>query len=704
MSEVSWKKPVSGYWTIAADRSRGNVPGSGGDVTIAAIDAYTVSPTTPITARSIAIGRSVPSSTSPIPAASKRSPGISPKATTAESLVNTSGSTNVFQDGRGMNGKASQRLIVGPFRRLPKCVFAIASSMIVGCFIWSGVGRCATAPIQLLPKQLSQIQTEGMPSKLQAVLARMPPNYQHFGVAEGGKPTEPQALTLKFTATTTIIGISLTPDFEVLPGGTCQVGRRYASASVCRLIVQFTPQGAGPRLGKVILATAAGQAVSFGLLGYSYFPVVSFTPSVITTVSATISGGAGLINGAQNLGIDNGDELYIPDTGNKAVRYIDSSGIMRTIASPSAGPWGVVVDLFGEVWFSLPSSNEISEIYDYGPVVQANGTGTDACTLGGSACVLSGEKVNSPGSMATSDGNSIFFAEGTDGAALSVTHPEPTTLLRLDDPFSYQEIPTGAFSVDSNENLYTSWTTPGICAIVAQPFYYAENLLRYFSRVAGGRTCGFSGDGGQSNGAEIGKQIGQIAFDLAGNMYFSDTANNRVRRVDTAGIIRTIAGNGGTGRKGDGGPAIAAAVGTPTGVTIDSQGQIYVLASDAAGTNQVVRKVTTRGALSFGSQAQGAASAPQILNVANTGNSALTFYGHTITGADHGDFAIDPNTTNCNFRAGNFLNAGQSCQIGVVFKPAAAGARSALLNLVDNTINAENSVTLTGKAKSAPRK
>jgi hypothetical protein len=198
MSAVSWKTPVSGYWTVAADWSGGKLPGSGGDVTIDAIDAYTISPTTPITARSIAIGRSVLSSTSPIPAGLSRAPRISPMAMTAESLVKTSGSTNAFRGGREMNGKASQR-----FRQPLKCVFAIASSMIVGCFISSGVGQCATAPIQLLPKQLSPIQTEGMPSKLQALLARMPPNYHHFGVAEGGKPAKPEALTLKFTESTT---------------------------------------------------------------------------------------------------------------------------------------------------------------------------------------------------------------------------------------------------------------------------------------------------------------------------------------------------------------------------------------------------------------------------------------------------------------------------------------------------------------------
>src|SRR6202011_1345698 len=93
----------------------------------------------------------------------------------------------------------------------------------------------------------------------------------------------------------------------------------------------------------------------------------------------------------------------------------------------------------------------------------------------------------------------------------------------------------------------------------------------------GSGPCGFSGDGGRATGAEISKVIGQFAFDPAGNFYFADTGNNRVRRVDAAsGVIRTVAGNGVIGYPGDDGPATAAPISTPTGLAVDSLGQVYV--------------------------------------------------------------------------------------------------------------------------------
>ena len=68
--------------------------------------------------------------------------------------------------------------------------------------------------------------------------------------------------------------------------------------------------------------------------------------------------------------------------------------------------------------------------------------------------------------------------------------------------------------------------------------------------MVGGRNCGYGGDGGRAGNARIGSFVGQISFDLAGNLYFSDTYNQRVRRVDfNTGIIRTIAGNGTTGTR-----------------------------------------------------------------------------------------------------------------------------------------------------------
>ena len=67
-----------------------------------------------------------------------------------------------------------------------------------------------------------------------------------------------------------------------------------------------------------------------------------------------------------------------------------------------------------------------------------------------------------------------------------------------------------------------------------------------------------------------------------------------------------------------------------------------------------------------------------------------------ITGPNKGEFSIDPTTTSCLLTTGSTLNAGQSCQIGVIFKPSAGGNRTASLTLLDNTVNNSNTVLLSG--------
>jgi trimeric autotransporter adhesin len=95
------------------------------------------------------------------------------------------------------------------------------------------------------------------------------------------------------------------------------------------------------------------------------------------------------------------------------------------------------------------------------------------------------------------------------------------------------------------------------------------------STVAGTGNLGYSGDGGQATNAMLGK-TGGIAIDNAGNIYLADTDNNRIRRVDVStGIITTIAGTGAPAENGDGGPATNAGVSRPSGIALDSAGNVY---------------------------------------------------------------------------------------------------------------------------------
>ncbi|HEX5321964.1 MAG TPA: hypothetical protein VFW46_22600 [Stellaceae bacterium] len=98
---------------------------------------------------------------------------------------------------------------------------------------------------------------------------------------------------------------------------------------------------------------------------------------------------------------------------------------------------------------------------------------------------------------------------------------------------------------------------------------------------------GFGGDGGPAREALLNGPF-DVAFDGAGNLYFSDTFNNRVRRVDArTGAIATVAGSGEKGFGGDGGAATAAALNEPYGIAIDRAGNLYI----ADRLNRRVRRV-----------------------------------------------------------------------------------------------------------------
>jgi hypothetical protein len=532
--------------------------------------------------------------------------------------------------------------------------------------------------------------------KGEASYANAPANFRSFDSARAGENGSLQSLTLRFAAPSTLTAIDSTKDFRVVSGGTCATEQSYYSGDSCTLLVQFTPKGPGPRLGNVAIShTASAEPFLVGLGGNGYAPVVSFTPALISTVPGTFKSSVGLLSGAQSLTVDGGDTLYIADSGNKVIRSIDSSGAIVSLATTATAPLGVAVDNFGEVYFDEPSANTMHEIYGYGPVVQINGTGTASCPAS-TPCNLNSEALSNPGLMSIDAYNHLFFADSHQGAAMATVQPVPAKLIFLYDPFPYQTNPASAVGADASDNLYSMWSNGGECEIVRSTLYDAENSNVIFTKIVGGHTCGFSGDGGEAGSAEIGATVGAITFDLAGNLYFSDTKNQRVRRIQaTTGIISTIAGMGTAGYGGDNLGATSAELSSPTGVAVDSQGQVYIISSAAAtGTAQVVRKLGTSGFLTFGNRTKGGNGPPHIVTVSNTGNQALTITNVVISGTNPGDFKIDTNTTSCLLTPGSTLNSGARCQIGISTRPTGAGARSATLILLDNTVTNSNTVQL----------
>ena len=157
--------------------------------------------------------------------------------------------------------------------------------------------------------------------------------------------------------------------------------------------------------------------------------------------------------------------------------------------------------------------------------------------------------------------------------------------------------------------------------------------------VAGDGTTGFGGDGGAAVAAQLNLPH-SVAVDGSGNLYIADWGNHRIRKVDSAGVITTVAGSGTAGFGGDGGAAVAARLSLPTGVAVDGAGNLYI----ADWGNHRIRKVNSAGVITtvvgdgtagFGGDG-GAAAAAQLnsprgvapagsgnLYIADTGNNRI---------------------------------------------------------------------------------
>jgi sugar lactone lactonase YvrE len=175
-------------------------------------------------------------------------------------------------------------------------------------------------------------------------------------------------------------------------------------------------------------------------------------------------------------------------------------------------------------------------------------------------------KVNTSGIMSTYAGTGgVTGYSGDGGAATAATLSGPTGIA-----FDTAE---NLYIADRANNCIRKVTTAGI-----------------ISTYAGTSGTGYGGDGGPATSAEL-NLPNVVAIDTNGNLYICDAFNNRIRKVNAAGIITTISGTGTSGFSGDGGPASAAQLSIPTGVQPDAAGNIYIL----DGGNSRIRMIDAFG-------------------------------------------------------------------------------------------------------------
>jgi sugar lactone lactonase YvrE len=461
---------------------------------------------------------------------------------------------------------------------------------------------------------------------------------------------------------------------------------------------------------------------NIGLTGFGLGPMVALTPGIVSTVAgngtAGYSGDGGAatsaaLNAPNGIAVDNVGNLYISDWLNNRIRKIDAAtGIITTVAgNGTAGYSG-----------------------DGGPATSA--------------------EINWPQSITFDAAGNLYFADGNNHVVRKVN--VATGIIS-----TYAGNGTGGYSGDGGPATSAELDKPaGTTFDNAGNLYIADDgnsRIRkvaagtgIITTVAGNGTTGYAGDGGPATSAKLNNPYG-VVFDSKGNFYIPDVSNQRIRKVDTSGVITTYAGNGTAGYSGDGSLATSAAINNPYHIGIDAADNIYIgdlsnrlrkidaatgiittiagtgtsgfsgdggpatsanlsvggIAFDIASglyfpaaTNRIRKIDLSQSALSYPTLTtvgtSDATDDPQTAIVSNIGNASLTVPPPS-SGSNPNvslNFALDAATTcpqESTSSSSQTLAAGANCKYAVNFVPTTAGALTGSGVLTDNSLNAVGS-------------
>ena len=284
------------------------------------------------------------------------------------------------------------------------------------------------------------------------------------------------------------------------------------------------------------------------------------------------------LNGPQNIFMDVSNNLYIADSNNYKVRKVFSNGIITTFAGSTYGnsgnggkatnaqmasPADVSIDISGNTYISDISNHNVRMVNSTGTRHILSIPCTDEQT--NLIPVITIDAMIVEGFITTITGTGSAGITGDGGPATSA-------LLNY---------PSGV-SPDIHGNLYIADNRNHKIRIV--------NRNGIITTFAGTGEFGNSGDGGPAASAKL-LNPQTVRADMDGNIYIADSTNAKIRLVNSAGIITTIAGTGGTGITGDGGPATSALLNSPRGVSVDRYGNVFI----ADNNNHKIRMVSTTG-------------------------------------------------------------------------------------------------------------
>jgi len=308
------------------------------------------------------------------------------------------------------------------------------------------------------------------------------------------------------------------------------------------------------------------------------------------------------LNQPAGVAVDTAGNIYIADRSNHVIRKVNTSGVISTVAGNSTGgysgdggtainaslfyPSGVAVDIVGNIYIADWGNQRIRKVDVRGVISTVVGNGTKGYRGDGGTAINA--SLFYPSGVAVDTAGNIYIADDVNNVIRKVNNSGVIRTVAGNGTGSYN----GDGDTATNANLYFP---DGVAVDAVGNIYIADygnhrirkvNTSGIITTLAGNGNYGFIGDGGAATSANLDRPTG-VAVDAEGSIYIAVDTFNRIRKVNTSGIISTVTGNGTRGYSGDGGAATSASLKGPNGVAVDATGNIYI----ADTYNNVIRKV-----------------------------------------------------------------------------------------------------------------
>ena len=310
-----------------------------------------------------------------------------------------------------------------------------------------------------------------------------------------------------------------------------------------------------------------------------------------------------------DIDVDTEGNLYISDRSNNRIRKVNPDGIITTIAGlgkPGYGgdfgpadkallkyPFGISHDNKGNFYIADRGNNRVRKIDQRGIITTIAGDGTHS--FGGDYGPANQSSLAFPTDVIVDSLGTVYIADRNNNRVRKIDRLGViTTLMGLSQT---------EFNGDNEIAAETSLHLPFALALngedrllVVDRNHFRVREVRLQSNqvetIAGNGTFLFRGDGGPGGGATLDAPSG-IALDSKGNVLFADRLHQRIRRVGSNGIIETVIGNGKQGNEGNGRPGIEATLHLPEVLVNDHEDNIYL--TQRSGNAWIIRKFSAEG-------------------------------------------------------------------------------------------------------------